>query len=120
MKKYLPFCGSGKILFLVCFEELCNTTIVPSFPYLIKRYVLVAVITILAVIYRVATMFSFSLRLRALGSASDFPEKPQGKYVVERIGRSDWLLLRFLRINMDSITFYKVVRSIHEEMMNNI
>lgn len=89
-----------------------------KFSVVSERFVLVAVISIVSLIYRAATFTSFGLRLHALGSAKDFPEKPQGKYVVSQIGKCDWLLLRFLRLNMDSVTFYKLVRSIHEEMMN--
>lgn len=97
---------------------LLNNDVVSCLLQCYLRYVLVAVIAVISVAYRVATLFSFGLRLHALGSARDFPEKPQGKYVLDKMGRSDWLLLRFLRLNIDSFTFYNLVRNIHEEMMH--
>ncbi|ODM92376.1 Innexin inx2 [Orchesella cincta] len=103
------------------FDALCvlssNILNEKIFTFLWFWFVVVAVITILSFMYRIAFLLSFGMRQRALGSAQDFPEKSQGKYVVAHIGRSDWLVLRFLRLNMDSVTFYKLIKSIHEELM---
>ena len=81
-----------------------------------NRFVFLAIMTLGSLMYRLATLLSSRVRVYGLIGASSFTTSAQMNKVLKKLGRSEWFLLRFLKLNLDEETFKILIKLIYEEL----
>lgn len=83
-------------------------------------FVILAIITAIQVMYRLATCFVPSMREMLLKARSRLTKKPgQVEGICRKFGLGDWFLLYQLGKNIDPLIFREFIADLHDKLMRN-
>jgi hypothetical protein len=80
------------------------------------RFIAVAIVSVAFFLYRITSLWSIRFRLQGLEIQS-VGGAHRTKGILQVMALSDWVLLRLLRLNLDEITFDKLMYSIEEQLI---